>query len=142
MCIRDSDQTLLVDHERKLHIRKNESHQVDLTQRTKIGEEQHTHVVSNQVTQVDGEQSTTVKGNLFTHTQASRQDLTDGDEKRQVKGNQTIVVDGNLGYKATNMTFEAKHIDFKVTGSNSMVLESPKGPYTICLLYTSDAADE
>jgi type VI secretion system secreted protein VgrG len=41
------------------------------------------------------------------------------------------VVHGNLGYKATNMTFEAKHIDFKVTGSSSMVLESPKGPYTI-----------
>ncbi len=125
------DQTLLVDHERKLHIRKNESHQVDLTQRTKVGEEQHTHVVSNQVTQVDGVQSTTVKGDLFTHTQSSRQDMTDGDERRQVKGNQTIVVDGNLGYKATNMIFEAKHIDFKVTGANSMVLESPKGPYSI-----------
>ena len=125
------DQTLRVDNERKLHVRKNESHQVDLTQRTKIGEEQHLHVVSNQATQVDGEQSTVVKGNLFTHTQSSRQDMTDGDERRLVKGNQTFIVEGDLGYKATNMTFEAEHIDFKVTGANSMVLESPDGPYSI-----------
>ncbi len=125
------DQTLRVDNERKLHVRKNESHQVDLTQRTEIGEEQHLHVVSNQATQVDGEQSTVVKGNLFTHTQSSRQDMTDGDERRLVKGNQTFIVEGDLGYKATNMTFEAEHIDFKVTGANSMVLESPDGPYSI-----------
>jgi type VI secretion system secreted protein VgrG len=139
------DQTLAVTRDRSIHVKKNESHVVDLAQKLKVGTDQDNHVVGNQTTHVDGVHTLVVKGAINTDTQATRTENTTGNEFRTIGGNQTVNITGNLAYKAAKMTFEAGHIEHKVTGANSVVHTSPNGPYTIMankfsLLSNTDAS--
>lgn len=139
------DQTLAVTRDRSIHVKNNESHVVDLAQKLKVGTDQDNHVVGNQSTQVDGVHTLVVKGAINTDTKATRTENTTGNESRTIGGNQTVNITGNLSYKAAKMTFEAGHIEHKVTGANSVVHTSPNGPYTIMankfsLLSNTDAS--
>ena len=125
------DQTLAVTRNRSIHVKNNESHVVDLAQKLKVGTNQDNYVVGNQTTNVDGTHTLVVKGAINTDTKATRTENTTGNESRTIGGNQTVNITGNLSYKAAVMTFEAGHIEHKVTGANSVVHTSPNGPYTI-----------
>jgi len=125
------DQTLAVTRDRSIHVKNNESHVVDLAQKLKVGTDQDNHIVGNQTTNVDGKHTLMAKGPISTDTKGTRTENTTGNESRTIGGNQTVNITGNLSYKAAVMTFEAGHIEHKVTGANSVVHTSPNGPYTI-----------
>lgn len=125
----ERDQHLAVSRDRVTNIKNNEVRVVDVDQNTKIGANQVLNVIGNQDATIDGNQTLSVKGNITSNTPSNRTTDTGGDEKRSVGGNQVFSVGGTLSYKAPTMVFEAGHIDFKVTGASSHVLECPVGPY-------------
>jgi type VI secretion system secreted protein VgrG len=125
------DQSLAVTNNRSIHVKQNESHIVDVDQKLKVGANRLKEVVGNQTASVTGVHTLNVKGAIRTDTKANRIENTTGTESRTIGGNQVVNITGNLSYKAAKMVFEAGHIEHKVTGSSSVVHESPNGPYTI-----------
>lgn len=125
----ERDQHLTVNRDRITTIKNNEKRTIDVDQVIKISGKQSQHLVGNQDVQIDGHQKESVKGPVSQDTKASRTIKTDADDIRLIGGNQTFDVTGNMSYKAAKISLEAGHIDFKVTGGNSVIVESPVGPY-------------
>lgn len=133
------DQHLLVENDRTSQVDKNESHTVNVNQQVKVVGNQDIEVVGNHTTIVKTDYLLDVKGKIGTNTDANRDDNTkgnhganvDGNQLVTIKGNQTTGVTGNVVIKGATILLEAGHIEQKVTGGNSLVVESPSGPYTI-----------
>ncbi|ADU34789.1 type VI secretion system Vgr family protein [Variovorax paradoxus] len=124
------DQTTTVVRDRKLTVENNDTTSIQQFQKLTVGQNQDNHVVGNQTTHVDADHALLVKGNHTIDVKGKRTDSTGGNEDRFVKGNQTIAVTGNMSQKAARMTFEAGHIEFKVTGANSINWDGGAAPYT------------
>jgi type VI secretion system secreted protein VgrG len=124
------NQSTSIQNDRKLNVKGSDTNSIEGFQKNTIGKNQDNHVVGYQTTNVDIDHALIVKGNHKIAVTGERTDLTTGNENRGVNGNQTTVVKGNLSQKAAKMTFEAGHIDFKVTGGNSIVWDGGAAPYT------------
>jgi len=124
------DQTTTVVRDRKLTVEKNDTTSIQQFQKLTVGKNQDNHIVGHQTTHVDIDHALLVKGNHKIDVQGARTDFTKGNESRFVTGNQTVAVTGNISQKAARMTFEAGHIEFKVTGANSINWDGGAAPYT------------
>ncbi|WP_308340317.1 type VI secretion system tip protein TssI/VgrG [Variovorax sp. ZS18.2.2] len=124
------DQTSTVVRDRKLTVQNNDTTSIQQFQKLTVGQNQDNHIVGNQTTHVDADHALLVKGNHTIDVKGKRTDSTGGNEGRFVKGNQTIAVIGNMSQKAARMTFEAGHMEFKVTGGNSINWDGGAAPYT------------
>jgi type VI secretion system secreted protein VgrG len=127
----DHDQTQQVGHDRMVHVANNDRSIVDGMQKQTIKKDQLHHVVGKQDAFVDADRNLTVQKNSKVDVGGQRVDITRADETRDVLGNKTVTVGGDYSFKARNIRFEAAHYDFVVTGSNSTVVSSPTGPYTL-----------
>ncbi|WP_431514616.1 type VI secretion system Vgr family protein [Variovorax sp. DAIF25] len=127
----DHDQTQQVGHDRMVHVANNDRSIVDGMQKQTIKKDQLHHVVGKQDAFVDADRNLTVQKNSKVDVGGQRVDITRADETRDVLGNKTVTVGGDYSFKARNIRFEAAHYDFVVTGANSTVVTSPKGPYSI-----------
>jgi type VI secretion system secreted protein VgrG len=125
----ENDQTINVKHDRSVTVKNNEKKEVQQFQKLTVGKNQDNHIVGYQTTNVDIDHALLVKGNHKIAVGAERTDITNGNESRFVGGNQTNVAVGKMSFKAPTMLLEAGHIDFKVTGSNSIVWDSHDAPY-------------
>jgi type VI secretion system secreted protein VgrG len=124
------DQTSTIVRDRKTTVEKNDTTEVQQFQKLTVGKNQDNHVVGYQTTHVDIDHALLVKGNHKIDAKGARTDFTGGNESRFVTGNQTVAVTGNMSQKAARMTFEAGHIEFKVTGANSINWDGGAAPYT------------
>ena len=122
------DQTSLVDRDRKSTVTRNDTNMVVVDQKNTVKGKQNNQVVGNRTTFIDANDTLTVTGTSTTDVTGARKDISHAGETRTVTGNQTITVTGNVTYKAANMTFEAGHIDWLVTGANSKYITVPNGP--------------
>lgn len=125
----DHDQTIHVKHDRTVNVVNDETKGVEQNQKLTVGGKQDNLVVKDQTTNVNGSRALHVT-KKHTITDMERLDVTDHDEKRKIGGNQTVTVGGALSYKASKMSFAAGHIDFSVTGANSIVWAADAAPYT------------
>ncbi|MCC2657639.1 MAG: type secretion protein Rhs [Panacagrimonas sp.] len=125
----ERDQHLTVNRDRNTVVKNNETRTINVDQILKIDGKQSQHIIGNQDVQIDGAQTETVNGNVTQVTKSTRLIDTTADDVRKVGGNQVFNVTGDISYKAAKITLQAGHIDFKVTGGNSVVVESPSGPY-------------
>ncbi len=123
------DQTSTVVRDRKTTVENNDTTIVRQFQKLTVGKNQDNHVVGYQTTNVDIDHALLVKGHHKIHADGNRTDSTGGNETRSVTGTQTITVKGGVKYKAPTMLFEAGHIEFKVTGGNSMKIDANAAPY-------------
>ncbi|ATA52310.1 type VI secretion system tip protein VgrG [Variovorax boronicumulans] len=125
----DRDQTVSVQRNRTVNVTNNETKSVKVAQKITVGASQDVHVVANQTTNVDGAHALVVKGDHRIETKSARTDFTASNESRTVGGNQTVTIAGSMAHKASRMTFEAGHIEFKVTGGNSMKMDAGVAPF-------------
>jgi type VI secretion system secreted protein VgrG len=123
------DQTTTVVRDRKLTVENNDTTEIQQFQKLTVGKNQDNHVVGFQTTKVDADHALLVKGHHKIHADGNRTDSTGGNETRSVTGTQTITVQGGVKYKAPTMLFEAGHMEFKVTGGNSMKIDANAAPY-------------
>ncbi|MBS79494.1 MULTISPECIES: type VI secretion system Vgr family protein [unclassified Variovorax] len=123
------DQTSTVVRDRKTTVENNDTTIIQQFQKLTVGKNQDNHVVGYQTTNVDIDHALLVKGHHKIHADGNRTDSTGGNETRSVTGTQTITVKGGVKYKAPTMLFEAGHIEFKVTGGNSMKIDANAAPY-------------
>jgi type VI secretion system secreted protein VgrG len=124
-----NDQTTTVKNNRKLTVKGTDTNDVTGIQKVTIGSDQINHIVANQNTTVDKNHSLTVTGDHAIKVEGHRFDETTKNENRTVTGNQKITVTGDMSQKAAKMTFEAGHIDFKVTGPNSVKWDCNVAPF-------------
>ncbi|MET3497963.1 type VI secretion system Vgr family protein [Variovorax boronicumulans] len=124
------DQTTTVVRDRKLTVENNDTTEIQKFQKLTVGKNQDNHIVGYQTTNVDIDHALLVKGNHKIHTDSNRTDYTGGNEERTVVGTQTVTVKGGVKYKAPTMVFEAGHMEFKVTGANSMKIDASAAPYS------------
>jgi type VI secretion system secreted protein VgrG len=124
-----NDQTTTVKNNRKLTVTGTDTNNVTGIQKVTIGSDQINHIVANQKTEVHKNHSLTVTGDHSIKVEGHRFDETTKNENRTVTGNQTITVTGDISQKAAKMSFEAGHIDFKVTGPNSVHWDCNVAPF-------------
>jgi type VI secretion system secreted protein VgrG len=124
------DQSSTVVRDRKSEVENNDTTTIHQFQKLTVGKNQDNHIVGYQTTHVDIDHALLVKGNHKIEAKGVRTDVTGGNENRFVTGNQTVAVTGNMSQKAARMTFEAGHIEFKVTGANSINWDGGAAPYT------------
>jgi type VI secretion system secreted protein VgrG len=124
-----NDQTTTVKNNRKLTVKGTDTTDVTGIQKVTIGSDQINHIVANQKTRVDKNHSLTITGDHSIKVEGHRFDETTKNENRTVIGNQKITVTGDMSQKAAKMTFEAGHIDFKVTGPNSVKWDCNVAPF-------------
>ncbi|MDI3382280.1 type VI secretion system Vgr family protein [Xenophilus aerolatus] len=132
----DRDQSVTVKRDQKNHVERdrtttvnrNDTQTVTLDQKHTVHGKQNNQVVGNRDSFVDSNDTLKVKGTSTVDVTGARSTTFRAGEKHTVVGNQTIAVTGNLSYKAANMTFEAAHVDWNVTGANSQNITVPAGP--------------
>ena len=125
------DQTEHVDRDRKSTVTRNETTMVAVDQKNTVKGNQNNQVVGNRESFVDTNDKLTVGGTHTTDVTGARSDTSRAGETRTVVGNQTVTVTGNITYKAANMSFEAAHIDWLVTGASSKNITVPTGPLNL-----------
>lgn len=125
------DQTEHVDRDRKSTVTRNETTMVAVDQKNTVKGNQNNQVVGNRKTFVDTDDVLTVGGTHTTDVTGARSDTSRAGETRNVVGNQTVTVTGDITYKAANMSFEAAHIDWLVTGASSKNITVPTGPLNL-----------
>jgi type VI secretion system secreted protein VgrG len=123
------NQSTSIQNNRELNVKGNDATDITGFQKLTVKKNQDNHIVGYQTTNVDIDHALIVKGNHKIAVTGERNDLTTANENRSVLGNQTITVTGNMAQKAAKMTFEAGHIDFKVTGGNSVLWDCNAAPY-------------
>lgn len=123
------DQTSTVVRDRKTTVENNDTTIIQKFQKLTVGKNQDNHVVGYQTTNVDIDHALLVKGHHKIQSDGNRTDITGGNETRTVTGTQTVTVKGGVKYKAPTMLFEAGHMEFKVTGGNSMKIDANAAPY-------------
>jgi type VI secretion system secreted protein VgrG len=123
------NQSTSIQNNRELNVKGNDATDITGFQKLTVKKNQDNHIVGYQTTNVDIDHALIVKGNHKIAVTGERNDLTTANENRSVLGNQTITVTGNMAQKAAKMTFEAGHIDFKVTGGNSILWDCNAAPY-------------
>ncbi len=123
------DQTSTVVRDRKLTVENNDTTEIQQFQKLTVGKNQDNHVIGYQTTKVDIDHALLVKGHHKIQSDGNRTDVTGGNEIRSVTGTQTVTVQGGMKYKAPTMLFEAGHMEFKVTGGNSMKIDANAAPY-------------
>ncbi|HZF82340.1 MAG TPA: type VI secretion system tip protein TssI/VgrG [Burkholderiaceae bacterium] len=122
------DQKNHVDRDRSSTVTRNDTNMVVVDQSNTVKGKQNNQVVGNRDSYIDSNDLLKVKGTSTVDVTGARSTTFRAGEKHTVVGNQTIAVTGNLSYKATNMTFEAAHVDWNVTGANSQNITVPAGP--------------
>jgi type VI secretion system secreted protein VgrG len=123
------DQTSTIVRDRKTTVENNDTTEIRQFQKLTVGKNQDNHVVGYQTTNVDIDHALLVKGHHKIQADGNRTDITGGNETRTVIGTQTVTVQGGVKYKAPTMLFEAGHMEFKVTGANSMKIDANAAPY-------------
>lgn len=129
----------VVTRDRTLNVKNNDTTTISVDQKLAVVGKQDISVDGNQTSVVKGDHALSVVGGITTTTDADRKDITKGshgvnvtgDQTFVVSGNQTFNIGGNLEYSASNIKLQAGHIDILPTGSSSLVVTSPAGPYQI-----------
>ena len=124
----EHDQTVTVKNDRKMFVKGEETREIDCDQHNTVHQHQHNTVDWQQYNHIGQHQQNIIGAQgQFNQIDGKVETAIGKDEIRTVKGEQHTTVTGNMTYKAKQMTFEAEHVDWKVTGANSYYLTAPDG---------------